>query len=98
MDEQIMSWATSRPEVSKDKITMWWVSVSLLIVNAYICVLLFPVVVGTCLCSVCICLSNWMILTLGACGFSRTGTWEVNVMSTYGVLAGMDSWPKREEM
>lgn len=37
MDEQIMSWATSRPEVSKDKITMWWVSVSLFIVNA--CVL-----------------------------------------------------------
>lgn len=35
---------------------------------------------------------------LGACGFSRTGTWEVNVMSTYGVLAGMDSWLKLEEM
>lgn len=39
-----------------------------------------------------------MILTLGACGFSRTGTWEVNVMSTYGVLAGTDSWRRLEEM
>lgn len=92
MDEQIMSWATSRPEVSKDEIAVRWVSFSLLIVDA--CV---SVEVVKCWCSVCICLSNWINLTLGAYGFFRTGTWEVNVMSTYGVLARMDSWPELEE-
>lgn len=97
MDEQIMSWATSRPEVSKEDNNFM---VVLNESSGSKCLCVYTLMSPTEACTHLVpsaCLNELTNQILICLWFSRTGTWEVNVMSTCGVLAGMDSWQKLEE-